>query len=396
MTTTETTSPTTSKSPSLVELRDELRAAGLGRPAPVATFAKFFVLLACALSGFAWVALSPEVSLLVRIPVGVLAGWFLTGAAMCGHDGAHAATSHSPFLNTLLAQMGFTLLGGLSVMYWRHKHNSLHHPNVNVGRKDPDVEQALLSLSTRQYAAQGRIVRFLQRTFQGPGFWMFGAPLVLVDLKVTSIRYLFAALKQGKNPGAHLYDLGWIVAHYAFWIGLPLLVLPLSSVLVGFALLTVMSGFFLTAIFAPAHMPYPVVKEFSDPLLLQLTSTRNLRTNWFFRQTLIGLDMQVEHHLAPTLPHFDLPRASEIVRDYCKRHGLPYHETNWLRALVDTHVQVRDGWRIDEVVVGEPAALLAPAAAANPAPAHLEPATPESIAVAAASDSNAVAAGSRA
>ncbi len=347
----------TTTRPSLADLRDELRAAGLGRPAPIATYAKFLLLMSGAIAGLLWVALHPY-PLYESIPLGLFSAWLLTGAAMCGHDGAHAATSNRPWVNNLLAQAGFTLLGGLSIVYWRHKHNSLHHPNVNVGTKDPDVQQGLLALSTKQHARHGSLVRWLQQRFQAPVFWLVGAPLVLIDLKVTSIHFVFTQLfTKGTNKTALLVDLAWLVGHYAFWIGIPLLFLPVSTTLIAFAIISTGPGVFLAAIFAPAHVPYPVVEDFDDPLLLQLTSTRNLKTNWFFRFTLLGLAKQVEHHLAPTLPHFDLPRAAVIVRSYCERHGLPYNETSWLRALVDTTVQVRDGWRIDEVIVGAPAGV---------------------------------------
>jgi fatty acid desaturase len=339
--------------PCLADIRDELRAAGLGHPAALRTFAKFSVLVALALGSLAWVAANPGVSLLVRAPVALLATWFLTSAAMCGHDGAHGATSHRGWVNTLLGQLGFTLLGGLSVTYWRHKHNALHHPNVNVAMKDPDVEQGLLALSTRQHVKRGPLVRYLQKRIQAPVFWLVGAPLVLVDLKITSIRYVLTELAKGRGRRAPLLaDLAWIVAHYVAWLVLPLAFLPLATVLAVYALCTIVPGFHLAFIFSPAHVPYPLVKEFHDPLRLQLASTRNLRTNWFFRATLIGLDRQIEHHLAPMLPHFELGKAAPIVRAYCARHGLPYQETGWFRALLDTHAQVRDGWRIDEVVVG--------------------------------------------
>ena len=38
------------------------------------------------------------------------------------------------------------------------------------------------------------------------------------------------------------------------------------------------------------------------------------------------------------------------MRSYCARHDLPYNETGWARALLDTHLQIRDGWRVDEVI----------------------------------------------
>jgi fatty acid desaturase len=341
--------------PSLADLRDHLRAAGLGRPAPYKTYFKFFLMVFAAFGAMGWAVAHPEITLAGQGALCALGGWFLTSAAMCGHDGAHGATSSRAWVNNLVAQLGFTLLGGLAVTYWRHKHNSLHHPQVNVAKRDPDVEQSLLALSVRQHGEQGGVVRWLQKRFQGPVFWLVGCPLVLVDLKVTSLRFVARALWRGHDRPAALADLAWLIAHYALWLLAPLAFWPFTTALAVYGFSVVVCGFFLAFIFAPAHIPYPVVRESHDPLLLQLASTRNFRTNWFFRLTLIGLDRQIEHHLAPKLPHFQLEAASHVVRKYCARHGLPYNETGWGRAILDTHTSVRDGWRIDEVVIGAPA-----------------------------------------
>lgn len=340
-----------SPAPSLAGILQELRAAGLGSPEPSRIFGKFLAIVACAFLMLGLALLGTELTPLARIPVAALGCWLLASAAMCAHDGAHGAASPRPWQNSLLAHAGFTLLGGLSVGYWRYKHNSLHHPRVNVALEDPDVQQGLLALSSRQHAGHGSFVRLLQRHFQAPVFWLIGAPLVMVDLKLTSLWFVARGLWSGHRLRQHAGDLVWLTAHYAAWLGLPLLVLPWTVVLTAYAVTTVLPGVFLAAVFAPAHVPYPLVAECTDPLRLQLSTTRNFRTNWFFRLTLIGLDHQVEHHVAPTLPHFQLARASEILRAYCARHGLPYHETSWARALWDTTTSVRDGWRTAEVVV---------------------------------------------
>jgi fatty acid desaturase len=341
----------TLSSPSTAGVLQELRAAGLGSPAPLRVFAKFAVLIACAFIFLAIAVFETDLTPFARAPLAVLGCWLLASGAMCGHDGAHGAASSRPWQNSLLAQAGFTFLGGLSVGYWKYKHNSLHHPRVNVALEDPDVQQGLLALSSRQHAGHGRVVRFLQQRFQAPVFWLVGAPLVMVDLKLTSLWFVARGLWSGNRRGEHLVDLAWLIAHYVAFLALPLLFLPWTTVVAAYVLTTVLPGIFLAAVFAPAHIPYPLVAESADPLLLQLSSTRNFRTNWFFRYTLCGLDHQVEHHVVPTLPHFQLRRAAEIIRAYCARHELPYHETSWARALWDTTVSVRDGWRTSEVVV---------------------------------------------
>ncbi len=350
----ETESAGSSEHGSLAGLRRELSAAGLGQPAAVKTYAKFFLLVASSIVLLASITRF-DVAWWAQAPAVCLSGWLLTAAAMCAHDGAHGVTSDRPWVNSLLASLGFALLGGLSVNYWKHKHNVLHHPFVNLARKDPDVQQSLLALSSRQHDEHGMLLRWLQRHFQEIGFWLLGAPLVVIDLRLASLRYLLGEILRGRQVGENLVDLAWVAGHYLLWLVFPLALVSGKAVLLTYGIGTPLMGFFLTLIFAPAHMSYPLAQESHDPFLLQLSSTRDFRTNRFFSFTLVGLNRQIEHHLAQKLNHFDLERAAPIVRDYCARHGLPYHETGWLRALVDTSRQIGRGWSVEEVVIGSPA-----------------------------------------
>lgn len=338
------------KTHSLAELRKEIMAAGLGEPAAAKIYAKFFALVAVSV-GLLVGIVRESPPWWVAIPATCLSAWLLTSAAMCGHDGAHGAASARRWANDLLASLAFALLGGLSVNYWKQKHNVLHHPFVNIAQKDPDVQQSPLAMSSRQHEEHGSVVRFLERHLQVAAFWIVGAPLVALALRIASLRYLIDELSHGRRLRSNLVDLAWTVAHYPLWLLLPLAGTDWKTVLLVYAISTPLMGLFLAFIFAPAHMPYPLVEESSDPLLLQLSSTRNFRTLWFFRFTLIGLDHQIEHHVAQRLNHFDLAKAAPIVRAYCARHGLPYNETGWIRALLDTSRQIHHGWRLAEIVV---------------------------------------------
>jgi fatty acid desaturase len=40
-----------------------------------------------------------------------------------------------------------------------------------------------------------------------------------------------------------------------------------------------------------------------------------------------GLNYQIEHHLFPNMPNNRLKEAKEVVREFCRDRGLPYHET---------------------------------------------------------------------
>lgn len=343
-------------SASIHELRDEFAAAGLGPAGAARVFGKLAVMVALAVACLAAGLAAP--SIWAGLPLIAVGSWFFTAATMCGHDGSHKAVSKSAWVNDLLAWTAFTLLGGLSNYFWREKHNLKHHPFCNVTGRDPDVDQWPFALSREQHERSGRFFRGFQRVQP----WLFlplSFLLLSVLMRVGGTRRVVRGFVEGPHRGYAAIDMGFIALHYAGWL-LPLaLGAPPVAVLTLYVSTTLFAGLYLAAIFAPAHMPMPVVSSYSDPLRLQLETTRDFRTNWFFRWTLIGLDRQVEHHLAVKIPHYQLPRAVPIVRAFCARHGLPYHEAGWFRSIADTHLKLARATDLGEIVLGDPP--LAPA-----------------------------------
>ena len=64
-----------------------------------------------------------------------------------------------------------------------------------------------------------------------------------------------------------------------------------------------------------------------DFLVNQVTSTINYRTdNIVARYMCFGLDIQIEHHLFPNIPHSTLRQVQYIVRYYCLNNNVPYIE----------------------------------------------------------------------
>ena len=66
---------------------------------------------------------------------------FATALAMTGHEGIHASACKSKAGNMTLAAIVFPLFTGLSMTYWRQKHNVDHHAKPNVHNEDPDIAQ---------------------------------------------------------------------------------------------------------------------------------------------------------------------------------------------------------------------------------------------------------------
>ena len=67
---------------------------------------------------------------------------------------------------------------------------------------------------------------------------------------------------------------------------------------------------------------------------LQMRTSRSLKggalVHWFYG----GLNTQIEHHLFPKAPRFNLLKVRDMTRDFAKKHNIAYFETTPLEAYV--------------------------------------------------------------
>jgi fatty acid desaturase len=322
-------------------LRAELVAAGVFRHHEAASWAKLCLLLgglgAC-LTAIAthggWLAVG-------LIPVAAICA---TTAAMLGHEGSHRSFSASPWRNQLLLHLTFPLLSGLGALYWRHKHDGLHHGHPNVRGGDPDVDLWPMVTCREDHLRASRRLQRFQR-IQGLAFWPMTA-LMPVVMRIPSVQHLARRRRERGVDAAWLADAGCLALHYTLWLIVPSLVwgpLPAIGVYMG---IWSGVGVLLALIFAPAHLGLPIVHDQHHDWRHQLETTRNLRTprwlSWFF----VGLDYQIEHHLFPRIPHQEMPRAGAIVEAWCRRIGAPYRRIGYGAAIVDVTHFVATAWDV--------------------------------------------------
>ena len=100
-----------------------------------------------------------------------------------------------------------------------------------------------------------------------------------------------------------------------------------------------LTGFlFLTTAQLSHIQPECVKSESNDFLENQVTSTMNYRTDSIVaRYMCFGLDIQIEHHLFPNIPHSTLRQVQHIVREYCAENGIPYIEKSNVIEMVKTY-----------------------------------------------------------
>ncbi|ACY15490.1 fatty acid desaturase family protein [Haliangium ochraceum] len=328
------------------ELRTELESRGLFEPRAWRASIKLLLLLTAFALVTATTILLPAWCAIFLVP---LASILAVTAAMMGHDAAHGCFSRSKSVNSIVLHLVFPLFSGLGALFWKNKHNRLHHGGPNVVDKDIDLEMWPMAMSSLAYQRSGRFRRWFQRTHQGWMFWPLTTALGFT-LRAASLQHLVVHLRRRGLDRAWLADASCLLGHYILWLAVPTLWFSPLSVLLFYVGLWLIGGLLLALIFAPAHMGMPIIANTAtkgSPWLDQLETTRNLRlprwVAWFF----VGLDYQVEHHLFPRIPHQHLRHSNVIVRRWCARLGAPYHELGFSAAIVDVTRFMMTSWRYE-------------------------------------------------
>ncbi|MGI8701789.1 MAG: fatty acid desaturase family protein [Nocardioidaceae bacterium] len=257
------------------------------------------------------------------ICAGVL-GIVIAQFGFLGHDSAHRQIFKSAAWNDWTARIFAGVFAGLSYGWWKTKHNR-HHAAPNQVDKDPDIESGVLAFtpeiarSRRSSAVSGWFVRR-----QG---WLFFPLLTLegVNLHLSSVR---ALLRRDSMPHQRVEAL-LVIGRLVGYVVVLFLLLPAGKASAFFGVQMAIFGVFLGGAFAPNHKGMPIVPADMkvDFLRRQVMMSRNVRGGIVTDFAMGGLNYQVEHHLFPSMPRPNLHAAQPIVREYCRKHGVPYTET---------------------------------------------------------------------
>ncbi|MED5803537.1 acyl-CoA desaturase [Gordonia sp. Z-3] len=244
-----------------------------------------------------------------------------------GHDGAHRQIFSSASANEWTARIVAGAFAGLSLHWWRAKHNR-HHKAPNKIGVDPDIEPGPLAFVPADATGRSGFYQWFTHR-QG---WLF-FPLVTLEgvaLHVHSIRGLL-----GGAPVAHRsVELGLITTRLAIGTVAPFLVMsPIIAIVFTITHLAAF-GVLLGCSFAPNHKGMPLVPRDVqvDFLRRQVLMSRNIRGGRLTDFMMGGLNYQIEHHLFPSMPRPHLAKVQPLVRAHCARHGVTYTETTLIES----------------------------------------------------------------
>ena len=78
-----------------------------------------------------------------------------------------------------------------------------------------------------------------------------------------------------------------------------------------------------------------IAAERPDFWKLQVTTTRNISSNWLVDWFCGGLQYQVDHHLFPMVPRHHLKEAHKLVTAFCQENKVDYYETDMWTGTVE-------------------------------------------------------------
>lgn len=305
-----------------LELQAELEAAGVftyrrwpyfGRAAWVLT-----TVTCC------WAVVAHDPGWLISVPLIALTAIAVCVGGGMMHDAGHGAMTPNHTLAEAVGQVFMTLVAGSSFRQWQSFHHD-HHREV-YGVDDPDLDFPVVALRSEDAATMTGLRRQLvkyQHLFCVPA-----STLGSYWLKGDTLRAIV------QRPRELWLDALLMVGHVGLWIALPASLLGWKAALLNYALLTWFKGVHLAFIFIPNHVGCSTSPDL-DVFRRQVEGTRNVGASWLTTQLYSGLNHHVEHHLFPKLSYFQLGKARPIVRAFCRRRGINYHETSALGSIVE-------------------------------------------------------------
>jgi fatty acid desaturase len=304
------------------ELRGQVRAAGLLEPS-YGYYAAMSVMVALGLAvGFALIALWPGPGDVLGV---IVVAVMMVQAGFIGHDSGHNQIFRKSGNNRLAGLLAFSLVLGVSLEHWTHKHN-LHHSRTNEAGIDPDITGQFIVFTPEQAARRRGVLGWIIRR-QGTLYFLL-ATMASFGFRIDAWRHGLTNL--GKS--ASRVEFAAIVANFVLWFVVPSVVFGPVRWLVLFLVVHMLVGVYMASAFAPNHKGMPlVVGKRPSFLRQQVLTSRNVHGPGAVGSAVVdflygGLNYQIEHHLFPTMPRNKLGATEPLVRRFCAEVGLPHLE----------------------------------------------------------------------
>jgi len=260
----------------------------------------------------------------------ILLGGFMTviftRAVFISHDILHTQYFKDKKLSFTLSYPFAAFFISNSSSWWDFKHNVNHHTWCNVPEKDDDITAFDGAFTNGIIESKSKLLKkFKYLIFWGSMFFMH------ISFIIQSYHFAYTNKKFG--------ELFLMLLHWPIVWGPIFYFLPVGDALMVLLTLHLTLSPWLFLGFIPNHFGMETFeKEESKGLSwmeLQIRTSRSLSggvfSHWFYG----GLNTQIEHHLFPKAPRFNLLAIRKLTKEFAKENNIDYLEVTPLKAYSD-------------------------------------------------------------
>lgn len=266
----------------------------------------------------------------------ILLGLFMTlvftRAVFVSHDILHLQYFKDKKLSFKLSYIYSAITISNSSSWWDYKHNVNHHTWCNVVEKDEDIRALDGAFTPNNKGNSPFLKKYKHIIFWGAMFFMYPA-FIAQSYKFVITRKLYK-------------ELALMLLHWPIIWGTLFYILPFSDALIVFGTLYVTLSVWLSYGFITNHLGCEVftLEESRDLswMELQMRGSRSLSGGAFIHWFYGGLNTQIEHHLFPKAPRFNLLKVQKMTKDFAKKYNMKYFETTPIEAYVQINDAIKE------------------------------------------------------
>ncbi len=239
------------------------------------------------------------------------------------HEAGHNSLTCNPKIDKFIQFLIFNFHMGLSSGFWNYQHTNHHAATQHI---DFDIDlntYPLLIMSQKKYNGH---VRNVMNKIQGyTWFWLQNSAVAHLWRYVIHLRY---ALRKRD----YIY-LVIMIVHPIIWIYI--YHICCGSFYHSFIIYNVsliIGGDISLFTFTVSHVMTEAHDANLDWFQNALLHTVNIKPNWFVNWWMGYLNMQIEHHLFPCMPQYNLVKVRPLVKEMAARMNLPYKEYSFFEA----------------------------------------------------------------
>lgn len=253
-----------------------------------------------------------------------------TRAVFISHDILHTQYFKSKKLSFRLSYPFSAIILSNSSSWWDYKHNVNHHTYCNIIQKDEDIRALDGTFTNEKHRGNSAFIKkYKHLIFWGSMFFM----------NFAFIAQSYAFVMRRKLWG----ELALMLLHWPLIWGTIFYQLGFTNGLIVFLTLNFTLSPWLAFGFITNHLGCDVFEEEEGKQLswmeLQMRGSRSLSggalVHWFYG----GLNTQIEHHLFPKAPRFNLLKVQKLTKEFAQKHNIFYFETTPLEA----YIQINNG-----------------------------------------------------